>query len=75
MKTFKEPVFNHILLKDIRIKKGLTVYELARMSGIGESMLHKLENRGIVRPTFDTVASISRALDLRTDDFVLEMAL
>lgn len=69
------PAFNKIVLKDLRLQKKLSAYALARLSGIGEDVIHKLEKGKYARPTFDTVAALAFALEVSTDVFVNPMSL
>lgn len=71
----KQPVFNHVLLKDLRIKKNLSVYELGKLSGVNESYIHKLEKAKMNRPTFSVVASLALALETSTDSFIRPFSL
>lgn len=51
-------------LKAARQRRKLTQIQLARLSGIGQGLISKLENGQIAEPRFSTVMSLARALDL-----------
>lgn len=71
----KSPVFNRHLLKDLRIQKKLSVYELCKISGIQEIKIHKLEKGDTLYPTFDTVAALALGLEVSTDVFINKLSL
>jgi transcriptional regulator with XRE-family HTH domain len=50
-----------VKLKTLRLSNGLTLEELAEMSGVSISSLSKIENRQ-QKPSFETVLRVSRAL-------------
>lgn len=50
------------LIKEIRIKKGITQEELSRRTGITQNYLSELENNKKKNPSFETVLKISLAL-------------
>jgi transcriptional regulator with XRE-family HTH domain len=51
-------------LKAARQRRKLTQLQLARLSGIAQGMISKLENGQIAEPRFSTVMSLARALNL-----------
>lgn len=55
-------------IKAIRTEKGLTLEELARLTGFTKSLLSKIENHK-VSPPISTLATIARALDVSLGDF------
>ena len=54
-------------LKAIRKQKGLSLDELARLSGASKSYLWELENRDERKPSAEKLADIARVLDTTTD--------
>lgn len=50
------------LIKEIRMKKGITQEELSRRTGITQNYLSELENNRKKNPSFETVLKISLAL-------------
>lgn len=52
----------------LRAAAGLTVYELAKRSGIGQSAIAKLE-RGESIPKWPTVEALAAALGVTPNDF------
>ncbi len=71
----KEPVFNAEILKELRIKKGLSCAKLAEDSGVEKQIVYRMEKKGIQRPSFETVAKLARTLEVSTDIFIREMSL
>ena len=71
----KEPVFNAEKLKDLRLNKNMSCYELAALSGIHRKDIHLLEKKTVKHPTFNTVARLAFALGVSTDTFINEMSL
>jgi transcriptional regulator with XRE-family HTH domain len=56
-----------VLLWEARTKKGFTLVELARASGIGKSTLNNIEN-GKVSPTLFQLETIAITLGYRITD-------
>lgn len=56
-----------VLLWDIRTAKGLTLVQLAEISGIGKSTLNNIEN-GKVSPTLFQLETLAIALDVKITD-------
>lgn len=56
-----------VLLWNIRTEKGLTLVQLAEISGIGKSTLNNIEN-GKVSPTLFQLETLAIALDVRITD-------
>lgn len=50
-------------LTRVREAKGLKQVELARRAGISESLLSRIENGQVKRPSFETVRRLADALD------------
>jgi transcriptional regulator with XRE-family HTH domain len=71
----KQPVFNADILKDLRIKKNMSCYELAAKCGVEKKYIYCLEKKSMKRPSFDTVAKIAYALDVNTDVFINKLSL
>lgn len=57
-------------LKELRIKKGWSLDELARLSGASKSYLWELENREERKPSAEKLIDIARVLDVTTDYLV-----
>lgn len=56
-----------ILIWEARTAKGLTLMQLAKLSGIGKSTINNIEN-GKVSPTLFQIETIAIALGLRITD-------
>lgn len=56
-----------VLLWDIRTARGLTLIQLAEISGIGKSTLNNIEN-GKVSPTLFQLETLAIALDVKITD-------
>jgi transcriptional regulator with XRE-family HTH domain len=51
------------LLRQERARRGLSIYRLAKMSGVSQQMISYVE-RGLRNPTLDTLLRIAIALDV-----------
>lgn len=56
-----------ILIWEARTAKGLTLVQLAKLSGIGKSTINNIEN-GKVSPTLFQIETIAIALEMRITD-------
>jgi len=56
-------------LREVRIERGLSIYRLARLSGLNERTIDFIE-KGERIPTIDTLFRISLALDLNASDLI-----
>lgn len=56
-----------IKLKDVRIKRQLTIRELAELSGISRSQISDIEN-GKSMPTIETLCRLAKALGVGTEE-------
>ena len=54
-------------IKELRMKKGMSLRKLAAKSGVSKSEIHNLEN-GFSLPDQDTILLISMALNMITTD-------
>jgi transcriptional regulator with XRE-family HTH domain len=61
-------------LKALRKQKGLSLDELARLSGASKSYLWELENRDERKPSAEKLVDIARVLDTTMDYLVDENA-
>ena len=52
-----------LLLREKRIRSGLSIYRLAKESGVSQQMIGYVE-RGMRNPTLDTLLRIAIALDV-----------
>jgi transcriptional regulator with XRE-family HTH domain len=55
-------------IRNIRTEKGLTLEEVARLTGFTKSLISKIENNK-VSPPVSTLATIARALNVSLGDF------
>lgn len=55
-------------IRSIRTEKGLTLEEVARLTGFTKSLISKIENNK-VSPPVSTLATIARALNVSLGDF------
>jgi transcriptional regulator with XRE-family HTH domain len=51
------------LLREQRIRAGLSIYRVAKKSGVSQQMIGYVE-RGLRNPTLDTLLRITNALDV-----------
>lgn len=56
-----------ILLWNIRAEKKITLKELASVSGISKSSIHRIET-GAVSPTMETMERLARAMHMKITD-------
>lgn len=54
-------------LYDVRIKQGLTIRDLAHMSGLSKTQINDIENGKQVNPTIYTICCLSLALRVPLD--------
>lgn len=57
-----------LLVKQIREKKGITRYRLAKMTGISTATLQSMENAAEPNPTFRHLCAIADALGVTLND-------
>lgn len=55
-------------VKNIRESKGISRYQLSKISGVRESTLQQIENSESPNPTFRIVCKIADALQVSLDD-------
>lgn len=56
-------------LKNILIKKNLSIYKLAKLSTISDGRLNQIINNKTKDPQISTVVKIAKALELTNDEF------
>lgn len=56
------------VIKNLRMKKGITVYKLSKMTNIARSYLVELENNKKFNPSLNTMYKIANALEVKVDD-------
>ena len=56
-----------ILVWNARNKKGCTLKQLAKLSGISKSTINNIEN-GLTSPTILQLEKLAKALDVRIND-------
>lgn len=56
-------------LKDIRIRKGISILELSRCSGVSERYIRFIEN-GQKTPSLKTARAIAKALKVTLDEII-----
>lgn len=56
------------VIKDIRIKRNLTIYRLSKITGINRPYLTQLENNKKFNPSLATMHKIANALEVKVDD-------
>jgi transcriptional regulator with XRE-family HTH domain len=59
-------------IRDLRLKKGYTLGQLAEKSSSSKSYIWELENKNPPRPSADKIAKIAEALDVTTDYLMTE---
>ena len=58
------------VIKNVRLKKGITIYKLSKMTNIARTYLVELENNKKFNPSLKTMYKIAHALDCKIDDLV-----
>lgn len=61
-------------IKNIRVKKNITLYQLSKLTGLTRSYLRDLENNKKHNPTLNTLEKIAYALDVKVKDLFYERA-
>ena len=56
-----------VLTWQARHKRGITLKQLEKMTGIGKTTLNNIEN-GLVSPTLCQLEALARALDVKMTD-------
>lgn len=56
------------VIKNIRLKKSLTIYQLSKMTNISRTYLVELENNKKFNPSLKTMYKIANALEVKVDD-------
>ena len=56
------------ILKAARVEQGYTIYRLAKLCGLAEDQISKIERGMIKNPQFRTVAKIAEVLNLSLDE-------
>jgi len=56
------------VIKNIRIKKNITIYRLSKLTGINRPYLNQLENNKKFNPSLKTMHKIAAALNVKVDD-------
>lgn len=57
-----------LCLRELRISKGLSRYQLAKLTGLRESTLQNIENSESPNPTFRVMCKIADALEVSLDE-------
>ncbi len=61
-------------IKNIRVKKNVTLYQLSKSTGLTRSYLRDLENNKKNNPTLNTLEKIAHALEVKVKDLFYERA-
>lgn len=56
------------VIKNIRLKKSLTIYRLSKITNISRTYLVELENNRKFNPSLEIMYKIANALDVKVDD-------
>lgn len=56
------------VIKNIRLKRSLTIYQLSKMTNIARTYLVELENNKKFNPSLKTMYKIANALEVKVDD-------
>lgn len=54
--------------KDLIKSKGMTMYKLAKESGLGKSTINQLANKKRITANMNTLIKIAKALNISVDD-------
>jgi DNA-binding Xre family transcriptional regulator len=57
-------------LKEIRVKKGLSKYELAKRTGLSDSTILRLETGEMDNPALKTLLAICKELDITINELI-----
>ena len=57
-------------IKKYRQKLGISQDRLSKMADVAYNTIIKIESRAIQNPTIETLAKISKALDVKVDDLI-----
>lgn len=60
----------HSRAKEIRERRGLTVVELAALTGLARQTIYNVEQQLTPRPSADVVVKIARALDVTVEELL-----
>jgi transcriptional regulator with XRE-family HTH domain len=66
----KKPMWLGKRLRQLRKEKGLTVYALAKNSGVTKQAIGRLEGGIAFKPTWETIQLLCRALGVSCTEFV-----
>jgi len=55
-------------IREVRESKSISRYQLAKLTGLGESTLQMIENSDDPNPTFKVLCKIADALEVSLDD-------
>lgn len=56
------------VIRNVRKKKGITLYRLYKLTGLSYSYLSELENNKVFNPSLATMYKIANALEVKIDD-------
>lgn len=56
-------------IKEIRVKKGMSISELAKKAGISKSIISKVERKEVI-PSLITLCKISKALGVNLEELI-----
>lgn len=60
-------------VRELRVKKGFSQERLARLAGVSYNTIVKIESGESKHPTIQTMAGISKALEISLDDLIKGM--
>ncbi len=60
------------ITKQLMKEKGITMYRLAKMTGLTDYNIGRILKGKAVAPTIGTVAKIAKALGVKVDDLLLD---
>ncbi len=59
-------------IKELRIKKDLTIANLAKLAGVDENYLQSIEENHFMYPSFEFLDRVSSVLGVSADTFIYE---
>lgn len=59
-----------ILIRQIRVRKGICLTELSKISGVARGYLYELENGKYSNPSLEILCKLSKSLNCSIDDLV-----
>lgn len=59
-----------IMLKFVRIRQGMSIRKLSKISGVSKSQISNIE-KGMSVPTLETICALAKGLGVKPEDLYL----